>query len=493
MRQLQYIFFFLGIADEFFKFFEFSSAAYDGDLEAIKRFLSEGLLHQVPEYRGWTVIHTCVFANQAEALRAILDYNPKNRKFLANLCIWEGSSLLYLSILRDGTSIDVIRTLLESGANPNKCTNEGFSPLHLACYKKRSVEVVKLLVNHGADVNATEAKIKYTPLHFAIDVGADIDLLEYLVDICDVNVEDSVHKTPLFKACASDFMEAVKLILKKDTRSVNVSPISEFSALSSAASVGNLEMVRLLLEAGADTEFKGRAKVDQQMFQQNNFLPIHSAFSNIEVFKLLLKNTGSATIEKHDSLLYPLTFLIYTVVYGPSTEFLEALLEHEFPPELGHLKTPTVQHLISFFLATSHELPPEVLHAKFHLFFKYFLHLTPVSFVERQILSEELVDNYNILHLLTRMGLCADFGLSSRQLLLRSLNLMEADSVRDSVISETISLLNQPVLSLMQLSRLKCRQHLREKVQDDWTAYKMVRDSCLPNALKQYLWFQVLD
>ena len=49
--------------------------------------------------------------------------------------------------------LDVVRYLLEQGANRDKATNDGTTPLHYAAFHGR-LEIAKLLMVYGADLNA---------------------------------------------------------------------------------------------------------------------------------------------------------------------------------------------------------------------------------------------------------------------------------------------------------------------------------------------------
>ena len=67
----------------------------------------------------------------------------------------------YTSVLRvaaDGGHLDVVRLLIDSGADPNKASKqyEGFSPLHHAV-KSGRIDVVQLLLDAGAEPNATNS------------------------------------------------------------------------------------------------------------------------------------------------------------------------------------------------------------------------------------------------------------------------------------------------------------------------------------------------
>jgi ankyrin repeat protein len=68
--------------------------------------------------------------------------------------------------IRNG-DLKQIKTLLDKGANPNVPDNLGYAPLmHALLTEVSSLELVKLLLEHGADAKA-KAKDGFTALSFA--------------------------------------------------------------------------------------------------------------------------------------------------------------------------------------------------------------------------------------------------------------------------------------------------------------------------------------
>ncbi len=98
---------------------------------------------------------------------------------------------------------------MKKGANPNK-SKYGRTPLHTAAYEGR-FDVVKLLLEHGADPN-TQDKDGRTPLHWAALRGL-VDVVRLLlVHGADPTVEDEDGKTPLDLARVKGFHEVVSVI-----------------------------------------------------------------------------------------------------------------------------------------------------------------------------------------------------------------------------------------------------------------------------------------
>lgn len=133
---------------------------------------------------------------------------------------------------------DVVRWLLEHGADPNIKDRRGFTALDYASYKY-SLEVVKLLVQHGADVTNTSAihgavanSIKFAPVN-----PGRLDIVSYLLE-CGANVNQLWPIMP-------DVYERP-----------HITPYTG-TPLHSAVEAENPESVRYLLSRGADRTIKG--------------------------------------------------------------------------------------------------------------------------------------------------------------------------------------------------------------------------------------------
>jgi ankyrin repeat protein len=67
---------------------------------------------------------------------------------------------------KDG-NIEAVKQHLASGADMNATDMIGRTPLHYAATK----EITELLIANGADVNAKDDDLEFTPLHLAAEYG----------------------------------------------------------------------------------------------------------------------------------------------------------------------------------------------------------------------------------------------------------------------------------------------------------------------------------
>ena len=205
-------------------------------------------------------------------------------------------------------NIKAVEYLLEHGADPNAQALGG-CPLHLAA-GLGNAEVAKVLLAHKADVNASQVSSGARPLHLAV-FGGDVATIRLLLDHgakvnavnkngtpplhratwndeifnlllergADPNVEASDGTTTLHMACHDGSSAVVEKLLKLHP-DVDAWDREEYTPLLNAAEVGRVDLLKLLIAAGADlkaTQKNGR-----------NALHLAAGSANPEVVRFLL-------------------------------------------------------------------------------------------------------------------------------------------------------------------------------------------------------------
>eukprot|EP01080_Neovahlkampfia_damariscottae_P012248 gene12248-5833_t len=94
-----------------------------------------------------------------------------------------GKTMLFYAC--EGGFISCVKYLLDRGA---KIENENYQPLCQACLNY-SVEIIKMLIKHGADVNVKDHE-DFTPLDWLLRMGKDDEELLSLVDLFSQNKLD---------------------------------------------------------------------------------------------------------------------------------------------------------------------------------------------------------------------------------------------------------------------------------------------------------------
>ncbi|XP_072923640.1 ankyrin repeat and KH domain-containing protein 1 isoform X9 [Hemitrygon akajei] len=264
---------------------------------------------------------SCALDEAAAALTRMRAENTLNAGQADNRSLAEACS--------DG-DVNAVRKLLDEGRSVNEHTEEGESLLCLAC-SAGYYELAQVLLAVHANVEDRGIKGDITPLMAAAS-GGYVDIVKLLLaHDADVNAQSSTGNTALTYACAGGFVDVVKVLLKAGA---NIEDHNEngHTPLMEAASAGHVEVARVLLEYGAginthSNEFKESALtlacykghlemvrflLDAGADQEHKTDEMHTALmeacmdGHVEVARLLL-DSGAQVNMPADSFESPLT------------------------------------------------------------------------------------------------------------------------------------------------------------------------------------------
>lgn len=233
---------------------------------------------------GFTPLQVAILCENFEMLEHFLDkgYNTniKGEKFQDNdlaFAILAKSRIAAQLLLDHGADLDyphsyggitpleaaakvgdigMVTCLLERGANVNRINDvpSGYytNPTALQCAAENgNINVVRLLIEKGADVNETVNKYAYTALVTSIIYSHD-EVFEFLLSK-GADVNDARGKlTALEAAIDCDKTRMARILL-----AANADPTKD-SSIIYAVKTGNLELVSLLADAGADVNKTNR-------------------------------------------------------------------------------------------------------------------------------------------------------------------------------------------------------------------------------------------
>lgn len=200
--------------------------------------------------------------------------------------------------------IDAVQSLLNKGANPDILGAKGHNALSLAAEKGR-VEIVELLINHGANINA-RSEMGATALLIAIE-HKHKNVVDLLLSSAIEHVFFPLQKsspyhnkfnvvaydTPLHAAIKMGDKDILEALLVRYHSVNNIQNSLGETPLHCAVKSRNIEMVELLLNAGAQVYVKDVA----------GNTPIRMAIQNEDeaIANALIRR--SARSNEHDSLL----------------------------------------------------------------------------------------------------------------------------------------------------------------------------------------------
>jgi ankyrin repeat protein len=164
--------------------------ARNGHLELVKALISAGTDVNVKDDYGATPLHYAAKGNFPEVVKYLLemgaDVHAKDDMGKTPLhYVVEGSDIYEATKPDEDPSpeerrrIEIMRLLIERGANVNAKDHEGRTPLHYAAFSDTPFKLARYLVDRGTDINAKDEG-GYTPLDGA-ELMANDELVEYLL------------------------------------------------------------------------------------------------------------------------------------------------------------------------------------------------------------------------------------------------------------------------------------------------------------------------
>jgi ankyrin repeat protein len=229
------------------------TSCYRGDIQSVKLLLDHGA---DPNFRlehtddGIFFEHSCLsaacYSGDMRIVKLLLDCGASIRS----------PGALPAAARASGKNIDMMRLFIEAGVDPNvpdeKCRE---TPLEIACMRS-DPEAVELLLEYGANPHISRGK-SGTLLHVAALWGGGVDVLKILIDRgLDLNAIGGDHGTALQTAAYMDDTESVKYFIERGA-DVHIQAGYFGSALRASLNFPNRGPAVLLLNHGADLNTTG--------------------------------------------------------------------------------------------------------------------------------------------------------------------------------------------------------------------------------------------
>lgn len=232
-------------------------------------------------------LHHAVNRNDMREVKRIIDGDDVDIKFqrrtgasmLSELNqYWKQETPLHVACRRG--YFDIASYLIAAGSDFDGRT--GLSPLHLAA-RNGYLDIVDLLIQCGADVNR-QAVNGATPLWEASNMGHHRIVLRLIEVGANVNLPARVEDrrlTPLMTASNEGHIYVIELLIGADCK-LDVQDSFGRTALHYASDMGFSDVVFSLLTVGANANLADR----------NGYYPLHAAASikNIDTIKVLVEN-----------------------------------------------------------------------------------------------------------------------------------------------------------------------------------------------------------
>ena len=171
---------------------------------------------QQKDASGSTPLHCAAADGAVEVVKALLDAG-------ADVTAKDNEERTPIHLACSDSKIDTVQVLFEHVENSENCSDisdmlegknkEGETALH-AAVKGGCLDIVKLCLHKGAKVRARRGNLAY-PLHIAAIHGHD-EIAECLIEHnAKIEVRNALHETPLHKAAAYNKTKMVKFLLDR--------------------------------------------------------------------------------------------------------------------------------------------------------------------------------------------------------------------------------------------------------------------------------------
>jgi len=245
------------------------AAAREGNYNGVQGLLAQGAYIDTVDDHNRTPLAWAVSEGHAPIVKLLLD-----RGASMTILPSDSRTMMLLHIAAAWGHADVAEALLDAGAEVDAKTDVLFTPLRFAAQSGHD-DVVELLLQRGADPNARDTW-GWAPLHLAAGNG-HVRTVELLVENgADVRLPGMQKSTPLHNAAAGSQSSGGRTFVKDGKRvaagdehvaiarflldkGAEVDAVSEHGAtpLIGAAVSGNVDMVSLLLDRGANVNANG--------------------------------------------------------------------------------------------------------------------------------------------------------------------------------------------------------------------------------------------
>ena len=230
----------------------FNTAIENEHIQLVKWFLDSHIVTDVPV--GALLSAISYMSQSSEMVQLLLDHGGTAQ---VNPTADGETSALMLACYHGNS--EIVKMLLEKGAKVNLQNEKKVSALMLAA-TEGNVEVMKQLLEGGADVNlkgeggSTALLSALSAKEHFVSQQTKVEMVKLLLNHdADVKVRDGLH-TALSCAIATKSTKIINLLLDKDKDLVNQQDLLFGNPLSNPISSDSPEILELLLKAGANVK-----------------------------------------------------------------------------------------------------------------------------------------------------------------------------------------------------------------------------------------------
>ena len=257
-------------------------------------------------------------------------------------------------------NIDIVKLLVKAGADLDKANDDDETPLHTAVHLG-NIKIVKFLIDEGANINKRDSIDRYTPLHLALSCPGEIEdksTMNYL-NIANLLIESGANleattrrrnNTPLHKLIETSIrisiddsyrgmenselykaaLEIVRLLIKKQVN-INAADNNRNTPLHRALRNNDFELAYILMKAGADTTIENNnGKTPLQIIETEDSIEDDDGSEGLTRFEEFLKKK-----RVNDKYAKKLTQYVRNRARANITKKVDKISKGKLPSELG--------------------------------------------------------------------------------------------------------------------------------------------------------------
>ena len=212
-------------------------------------------------------------------------------------------------------SIQIVKAIIELGANVNVVNNKGQTSLWFACLDKQE-QLVKILLHNGADLNIADTN-NDSILHSAMYGRCSTGIIEEIINHCGhINVVNKDEATPLLLACGTAQTESVRLLLKAKA-DPNIADADGNTCLHAAIAADcSKEMLQEIIDNGGDVNAVNRRGQTPLLLSCN--------YKHMDSVLVLLGVGADLTYTDENGFS-----CLHAAIYGHCSKYiLQALIDH---------------------------------------------------------------------------------------------------------------------------------------------------------------------
>ena len=215
--------------------------------------------------------------------------------------------------------LEVVKLLLHHGANLTACSNDGTTSLHClahsginlqymemgVCYSENMhiplsetsisqiLEIAKLLIEHGVDPMACDNDGN-TALHYIAEFGATNIAVQFLDLGININARNKIMQTPALVAAANNYWKVVRLLLEHGADPMACDNDCN-TLLHHAAKYRATDIIIQLLNKGISVDIRNKS--------MDTAADIASRYGSVDIVNLLLASGARTTSNTYDNIL----------------------------------------------------------------------------------------------------------------------------------------------------------------------------------------------